>query len=203
MKQFILHIVFSIPLILAINGCAKEASDIPETPRELSIPEKVEADLLEIASHDWLSLKDTLVYFNNNFIKNGKTKGYGPDKVYYELNTSKTTKGVKMEFIVQDSVFVTAHGYIDPVSLQANAFNTDFTLETAESDSLSIKANTINVIAPRSFGSDPDATASLLFEGERVGYLTRETFENEDYTTSSHIVVHYYNDTRTFAFYGR
>jgi len=196
---------YQLPLFLSIFILAScdRADDPSENPvREKELPEKVESELLEIASKPWKPVLDTVRYFNTNLLLKSKTKGFGPDSVYYELKTElQKDRSVNMKLFVEDSCFVSAHGSISPLEMSVSALNTDFTIRKTSADSTSIIIDNIEVIAPNDIIINKNATTPLLYQGSRVGYLTREDFENEDYSTGTYFVVHYYGDQRTFAFY--
>lgn len=197
------YIIFVFILVLCLSSCSKqEAGPLPQPERELSIPEKVEKEMMDVLSKDWKSLSDTLAYFDSTMLSKGITKGKAPDGVYYELSVkSKGDMGFEADFKVADSIWMAANGQLVPLSLSLKACNTEIVVSNEKKDSISLSVSNVKVIAPMCFLIENDHQAPLLYKEQRVGYLTREMFENTDYSTGLYIVVHYYGDPRTFAIY--
>lgn len=195
--------VILLPLLILLTAaCNKEqATPAPHPERELSVPEKVEKGITDVLSRDWKSLSDTLDYFGSTMLAKGKTKGIAPDGVYYEFNVKidDVSSGLTADFKVEDSTWVSMSGKMIPLQVKLRACDTDLSIKDEQKDSLSLSVSDIKVISPADFLFKTDHEASLLYKEERVGYLTRETFENPDYSTGTYIVIHYYNDPRTFA----
>lgn len=197
------YIIFVFIIVLCLSSCGKqEAGPLPQPVRELSIPEKVEKEMMDVLSKDWKSLSDTLAYFDSTMLSKGITKGKAPDGVYYELSVkSKGDMGFEADFKVADSIWMAANGQLVPLSLSLKACNTEIVVSNEKKDSISLSVSNVKVIAPMCFLIENDHQAPLLYKEQRVGYLTREMFENTDYSTGLYIVVHYYGDPRTFAIY--
>ena len=174
----------------------------PQPERELSIPEKVEKEITDVLSKDWKSLSDTLAYFDSTMLSKGKTKGKAPDGVYYELSVEpKKNLGFEADFKVADSIRVAVNGQLIPLSLSLKACDTEMAVNSERMDSIGLSVSNVKVIAPMYFLIGENHQAPLIYKEQRVGYLTREMFENTDYSTGTYIVVHYYGDPRTFALY--
>ena len=197
------YLIFVSIIVLCLSSCGKqEAGPSPQPERELSIPEKVEKEMMDVLSKDWKSLSDTLVYFESTMLSKGMTKGKAPDGVYYELSVkSKGEMGFEADFKVEDSIWVAVNGQLVPLSLHLKACDTEIVLSNEKKDSISLSVSSVKVIAPMCFLIEENHQAPLLYKEQRVGYLTREGFENTDYSTGTYIVVHYYGDPRTFAIY--
>lgn len=197
------QLIFLSILVLCLSSCGKqEAGPLPQPERELSIPEKVEKEMMDVLSKDWKSLSDTLAYFESTMLSKGMTKGKAPGGVYYELSVkSKGEMGLEADFKVADSTWAVVNGQLVPLSLSLKACDTDIAISNEKKDSISLSVSDVKVIAPICFLTDKDHQAPLLYKEQRVGYLTREMFENTDYSTGTYIVVHYYGDPRTFAIY--
>lgn len=197
------QLIFLSILVLCLLSCGKqEAGPLPQPERELSIPEKVEKEMMDVLSKDWKSLSDTLAYFDSTMLSKGITKGKAPDGVYYELSVkSKGDMGFEADFKVADSTWAVVNGQLVPLSLSLKACNTEIVVSNEKKDSISLSVSNVKVIAQMCFLIENDHQAPLLYKEQRVGYLTREMFENTDYSTGLYIVVHYYGDPRTFAIY--
>lgn len=195
-------IIVSI-LVLCLSSCVKQdAGPSPQPERELSIPEKVEKEMVDVLSKDWKSLSDTLAYFDSTMLSKGMTKGKAPDGVYYELRVeSKWDMGFEADFKVADSTWAVVNGQFVPLSLRLKACDTEIAVSNEKKDSISLSVPDVKVIAPIYFLIENDHQAPLLYKEQRVGFLTREMFENTDYSTGTYIVVHYYGDSRTLAIY--
>lgn len=193
--------IIPITILLVCISCNKAPEPgEPNPERELSVPEKVEKDLAGILSKDWQDLSDTLSYFNSTMLSKGRLKGVAPDSVYYELNLSLKPKiGLEATFKVEDSTFVTVRGQIIPLSLNLSAFDMEIGINRVSPDSLALTASKVKVIAPNLFLLSKKLQAPLYYDGSPVGFLTREEFENTDYSTGVYLVAHYYDDPRTFA----
>lgn len=189
-------------VLLSVTFACNKHRELPSpTPeRELSVPEKVEKELTDVLAKDWKSLADTLHYFDSTMLSKGKFKGTGPDGVYYELDI-RTRPSLKASFEVEDSTFIAMEGKIRPMELKMTVIGTEIGIKKEVSDSVSLSVSKIKVTAPETFLSSTEHKASLFYENRHVGYLTREEFENTDYSTGTYIVIHYYNDHRTFAIY--
>lgn len=196
--------ILSIPIFLLLS-CSKETrepSPLPE--RTLSMPEKVEKEFADVLSKDWKSLSDTLSYFNSNLLSKGHFKGTAPDGVFYRLDFSlRSSAAVAVGFIVEDSTFVTLEGRIFPLAVSLHAFGSEIAIKRESADSLSLCISNLKVKGPILFFLNGSHQAGLLYDDERVGYITRERLENPDYSTGTYPVIHYYNDPRTFALYDR
>lgn len=191
-------------VLLSVTFACNKHRELPSpTPeRELSIPEKVEKELTDFLAKDWKSLADTLHYFDSTMLSKGRLKGTGPDGVYYELDI-RTQPHLKASFEIEDSTWVTVEGKISPLEVKLIALESEISIKKEESDSVSLSVSKIKVTAPETFFSNTEHKASLFYEDRRVGYLTREEFENTDYSTGIYIIVHYYNDPRSFAIYDK
>lgn len=188
-------------VLLSVTFACNKHRELPSPPeRELSVPEKVEKELTDVLAKDWKSLADTLHYFDSTMLSKGSFKGTGPDGVYYELDI-RTRPSLKASFEVEDSTFIAMEGKMRPMELKVTAIGTEIGIKKEEKDSVSLSVSKIKVTAPETFLSSTEHKASLFYENRRVGYLTREEFENTDYSTGAYIVIHYYNDHRTFAIY--
>lgn len=194
--------IFAVSLTV-LSACQQTLPVKPDPPvREKDIPEKVEAEMLEILEKDWMSLLDTVKYFNANLLSQGVTKGTGPDGVYYELAMEWHEDGtVSMAFFVQDSLFATASGSLIPARLKVKALETVLEVAVEDCASLHLSVGNIGVKASPDFLIRKHSSAELQYENAVVGYITREYFENEDYIPGMYFLIHYYNDPRTFAFY--
>lgn len=195
--------IIAIPAILCLSilACRKEDElPAPQPQRELSVPEKVEREVVAVLSKDWQSLSDTLDYFNRTMLLKGKTRGTGPDGVYYELKT-RITPEFRMTFTIEDYTWLELRGKLIPTDLKFSACAVQIGIRTTQNDTTSFSACDIEVLSPKDFLTSREHQAPLLYQGERVGYMTRETFENLDYSTGTYIVIHYYDDPRTFAIY--
>lgn len=192
-----------LSILILIPSCNKEqALPEPHPERELSVPEKVEKEMMDVLSRDWKSLSDTLDYFRTTMLDKGKTRGVAPDGVYYEFNVKiDALSKLNAIFKVEDSTWVSMNGKMIPFQIKLRACDADFSIKEEEADSLSLSVSDVKVIAPADFVFKTENKAPLLYKEERVGYLTREEFENPDYSTGTYIVIHYYNDPRTFALY--
>lgn len=199
------HIIIPIFFLLLVISCSKGLKEpAAQKERELSVPEKVEKEIMEVLSKDWKALSDTLNYFDSTMLSKGISEGVAPDGVHYELAVrEKSASCVEADFIVEDSTWAAINGKIDPLSICLSAFDTEIAIQKEARDSSSLSVSTIKVIAPALFILGGDHQASLLFEGRRVGYLTWDGFENTDYSTGTYIVAHYYDDPRTFAIYDK
>lgn len=194
--------VLSIAVLLVFSCTKGTDAPSPRPERELSMPEKVETELMEVLSYDWKALFDTLSYFNSTMLSKGEFKGKGPDGVYYELRvTAGDTSGLRADFIVEDSTWVTINGRIDPLEISLHAHETEIAIEKESRDSTSLRLSRIKAVCPDLFFLVDNRQAVLLYEGRRVGFITREEFENTDYSTGTYLVVHYDDDPRTFALY--
>lgn len=190
-------------IILLVLSCSK-GPDNPVSPpeRELSVPEKVEKELMDVLSKDWKSLSDTFEYFYSSMLSKGICKGKAPDGVYYELDIKgKEGPALEATFIIEDSTWAAVNGYIRPLEIKLLALDTEIAIKKELRDSTSLTVSKVKVIAPLCFLLEDMHQAPLLYEGRRVGYLTRDGFENTDYSTGTYIVAHYFNDPRTFAMY--
>lgn len=184
-------------------SCNKGANQpAPPPERELSVPEKVEKELTDLLSKDWTSLADTLSYFDSTLLSKGRFKGKGPDGIYYELRiTANAISEIKADFRIEDSSWVAVTGKAIPLGISLYAFETTLALKAQTQDSTSLSVSKVKAVAPNSFFSEPGHRAALFYEGLSVGFITREEFENTDYTTGTYLVIHYYDDPRTFALY--
>lgn len=203
--SMIRRVAFILSSLFILLACSK-GEDLPKPgpERELSLPEKVEKEVTDVLSNDWGSLSDTLDYFTSTMLRKGKFRGKGPDGVYYEMKVNdEGGLGFKAEFIVEDSLFAAVSGHLIPTDISLQAFDTEFSIKKETSDSSSLTISKVKVIAPDCFLFEDGHRAPLLYEGSRVGFLTREEFENTDYTTGKYIVIHYYDDPRTFAIYDK
>lgn len=188
-------------IILLVLSCSK-GPDNPVSPpeRELSVPEKVEKELMDVLSKDWKSLSDTFEYFYSSMLSKGICKGKAPDGIYYELDIKgKEGPALEATFIIEDSTWAAVNGYIRPLEIKLLALDTEIAIKKELRDSTSLTVSKVKVIAPLCFLLEDMHQAPLLYEGRRVGYLTRDGFENTDYSTGTYIVAHYFNDPRTFA----
>ena len=195
---------FIIPamLPLLILACRKQEQPEPQPEMELSVPEKVEKEIAAVLSKDWKSLVDTLDYFDSTMLSKGQTKGKGPDGVYYELDVRILVEsGLSASFKIEDSTWAAINGKIIPLSLDLTAGDTRIAIKKESADSTSLSVSCVKVIVPSGFLTDTEHQAPLLYKEERVGYLTRNELENTDYSTGTYIIIHYYNDPRTFAIY--
>lgn len=175
---------------------------VPQPEREPTIPEKVEKELTGILAEDWQSLADTLAYFNSTMLSKGKFKGFAPDSVYYELDIRLNRQLVlETTFKIEDSTFVTVCGRLIPLKADLYAFNMLIGIDRDRTDSLTLSASKVKVIVPNFFLLSKNSSASLIYEDKRVGFVRREEFENIDYSTGTYLVVHYFDDPRTFALY--
>jgi len=196
-------IVIVIAAYLAICCTKTEAEVIPEPEREKSVPEKVEAKLLDLSGRGWEDLYYDLRIYYDYIIKKGNHHGYGPDGRYYDLNLSfSRDSSLSLTFSVDEQEKLIGSGRLKPVSLSIEACNTEIIAQQVGLDSIMVSTENIGVITPVDFMIDSLATAPLLFDGSRVGFLTLERFEDESYRYGEHIVLHYYGDPRTFSFYG-
>lgn len=197
-----LTLISAVLLLFAAPACNKQEQGIPEPERELSTAEKVEKEILDIASKPWKSLADTLNYFNSTMLSKGRVKGIAPDGVYYELETSiRSVSGLEASFKVRDSVWASIRGNLSPAELELDACESEITIKQEKDDSCSLSASNVKVIAPLLFFLKKGHRSALIYKNERVGWLTREEFENTDYSTGTYIVIHYYNDPRSFAIF--
>ena len=190
-------------IILLVLSCSK-GPDNPVSPpeRELSVPEKVEKELMDVLSKDWKSLSDTFEYFYSSMLSKGICKGKAPDGVYYELDIKgKEGPALEATFIIEDSTWAAVNGYIRPLEIKLLALDTEIAIKKELRDSTSLTVSKVKVIAPLCFLLEDMHQAPLLYEGRRVGYLTREEFENTDYSTGTYLVAHYYDDPRTFTIF--
>lgn len=186
-------------LLLSVFSCRKQEQPVPGPERELSVPEKVEKELADVLSKDWKSLADTLEYFDSTILSKGKRKGIAPDGVYYELRVDiGDSLDVEAVFKVQDSTWAAISGKIKPLGVTLTACDTEISIKKEKNDSSSLSVSNVEVIVPCGFLFEKGHRAHLLYEGKRVGYLTLDKFEDTDYSAVSCIVVHYYNDPRTF-----
>ena len=197
-------ILLSVAILLFLS-CTK-GTDIPSPrpERDLSTPEKVEREIMEVLSKDWKSLADTFAYFNSNLLIKRKFRGWGPDGVFYGLRiSSNSITSMTIEFQVEDSIWVYANGSIIPPDINLHAFDTNISIEKVKQDSTSLSFSTIKVVGPDMFFCEDKHQSILFFEGSKVGYIILDELENTDYSTGKYLIVHYYNDPRTFAFYDR
>lgn len=187
---------------MLVPACQKTVTDVQDDPvREKQIPEKVEAEILGIMEKDWKSLLDTLKYFNSNILKQGKTNGTGPDGVYYELAFGRDEEdNATAVFSVRDSLFAKATGIFFPIAMKVETLGTVLGVSVDGCAVLHLNVGNVGVAAPPDFLFDSDSSAELSYENSGIGYITRETYENEDYSTGKYFVIHYYHDPRTFAF---
>ena len=197
------YLIFASILFFCLLSCSRQDAGLSPLPeRELSTPEKVEKEIMDVLSKDWKSLSDTIAYFDSTMLSKGKMKGTAPDGVYYELSAkSKGKLGFEADFKVADSIWAAVNGQLEPLSLSLRACDTEIMVSNENKDSISLSVPDVKVIAPMSFLIEENHQAPLLYREQRVGYLTREMFENTDYSTGTYIVVHYYGDPRTFAIY--
>lgn len=193
--------IISTVIVLAAFSCKKQQGQPEPGPeRELSMPEKVEKELMDVLSKDWKSLADTLEYFDSTMLSKGKSKGTAPDGVYYELSVDVTdSSGVEAVFKVQDSTWAAVNGRIKPLGVALTACGTEISIKKESTDSVGLSVSNVDVIAPGYFLLKKDSKAALLYKGRRVGYLTLEEFEDTDYGAVTCLVAHYYDDLRTFA----
>lgn len=195
------HSIIPAVILLLAAACGKqEEQNTPVPERELSIPEKVEGEIMDVLSRDWKSLSDTLNYFDSTMLSKGRYKGKAPDGIYYELDI-RIIPELEATFKVEDSTWVAVSGRISPLELKMTACETEMAIKKERNDSTGLSVSDIYAIVPGDFLTADRRQASLLYKDRRVGYLTREEFENTDYSTGMYLVVHYYNDPRTFAFY--
>lgn len=190
-------------IILAVYSCDSRLEDPVSPPvRELSIPEMVEQELVDITSRDWKSLSDTLAYFDSTMLSKGITRGIAPDGVYYELVVrARTLFELDAAFMVEDSLWAKIKEDIIPFEMKLFACDTEIAIKQEKKDTCSLSALNLKVMAPLCFLTDNRHKAPLLYMGQRVGYLTLAEFENLDYSTGICLVVHYYNDARTFVLF--
>lgn len=194
--------ILSVTVLLVFSCTKGTDAPSPRPERELSVPEKLETELMEVLSHDWKGLFDTLSYFNSTLLSKGEFKGKAPDGVYYELRTTAGyTSGLQADFMVEDSTWVTVNGQTGPLELSLHALDTEIVIEKESRDSTSLRLSRIKAVCPDLFFLEDNHRAVLLYEGCRVGFITREEFENTDYSTGTYLVVHYDDDPRTFALY--
>lgn len=197
-----LSLISATLVLLTVFACRKQEPPPPGPERELSVPEKVEKEMTDVVSKDWKSLTDTLNYFNSNMLLKGRIKGTAPDGVYYEMDMNLApSDSISISFKIQDSLWVKVSGSMNPVILTLTALGTDMVIKEEQADSCSLSVSNLTVIAPINFLLKNEHTASLAYKGERVGWLTREIFENPDYSTGTYVVIHYFNDPRTFALF--
>lgn len=180
-------------------SCRKQSGTPVEPYHTATIPEMVERTILGVATKDWTSLVDTLNYFNTHFLLRGKTSGYGPDDVYYELRVNTIfSKSIKVLFYVEKECLVKAEGTADLQSLTVTALGTTFTSQV-RNDSLQVNLNDVGLIVP--VASKIPFTGDVLYRGEKVGYFDFVTLEGITYSKGLYPVVHYFDDTRTFSYY--
>lgn len=202
MSRAVLIIPTIIIIILALSCSKGLDKPVPPPERELSVPEKVEKELADVLSKDWKSLSDTLEYFYSTMLSKGKCKGIAPDGVFYELDIrGKDGPALEAEFRIEDSTWAAVNGNIRPLEIKLLAFDTEIAIKKELRDSTSLTVSKVKVIAPLCFLFEDRHQAPLLYEGRRVGYLTREEFENTDYSTGTYLVAHYYDDPRTFTIF--
>ena len=187
-------------IVLSVFSCRKQEQPVPGPKRELSVPEKVEKELTGVLSKDWKSLTDTLDYFESAMLFKGKRKGIAPDGVYYELRVEvRDSSSVEAVFIVQDSTWVSVRGQIKPFEVILTACDTEMSVRKEKDDSVGLSVSSVEAIVPPLFLFEKDHKAPLLYEGQRVGYLSLDSFEDTDYSAVTCLVAHYYSDQRTFA----
>lgn len=196
------YFIFVSFLALCLSSCDKQdAGSQLQRERELSIPEKVEKEVMDVLSKDWKSLSDTLAYFNSTMLSKWKTKGTAPDGVYYELRAKSKDLLFEVDFIIADSTWAAVKGQLLPLRLNLKACDSEIAITQEKDDSIGLSVSNVMVIASKDFLSDVNRQASLLYSEQRVGYITREMFENTDYSIGTYFVAHYYGDPRTFAIY--
>lgn len=188
---------------LVFLSCNKGAGHpAPQPERKLSVPEKVEKVVTDVLSKDWTSLSDTLSYFDSTMLSKGRFKGKGPDGVYYELRiTLNGISEIEADFRIEDSCWVAVTGKVIPLGISLNAFETTLALKAQTQDSTSLTVSNVTAVAPNRFFLEQDQRAALYYDSLPVGFITREEFENIDYSTGTYLVIHYYDDPRTFALY--
>lgn len=185
------RILLTLTTLLFIAVSCNDNTEITPPKEELSKPEQIEKNLREIAGRGWGSLADTLTYFNKEFILHGRTAGIGPDGVYYSLTESDDI----IRFTVQDSIFLSID--INNNYSYVRACNTDFLVEYEGASGIAVTIDNICLTAE----SISERKIDVYYYGEPCGYIVWEHFENTDYTDGSYPVMHYFNDSRTFAFY--
>jgi len=193
---------FVLVFCTIIVACETESvQSEPISSRTQSIPEQVETDLFDVFSKDWSKLADTVNYFNKNLLLKGRSEGYGPDSVWYELalRTSKAT--LAAEFYIEDSLWFRAQGMLYPLRVELEAYSTLVSVQQDIVDSIAFSVNDITVNAPHGFATVEGSTAQLYYHNEKVGYVDIEQFENDDYSTGKYLVVHYDGDNRSFSYY--
>lgn len=187
--------------LILFASCSKQPGR-PSSPaeRELSVPEKVEAEFMHILSGDWKGLSDTLDYFCSTLLSRGLTEGTGPDGVRYKLS-ARLQPEAEASFMVEDSTWLRAWGKIVPLDMKVHACGAEISVKCVRPDSVSLSAYDLRVIAPWDFLVRQDHRAPLSYAGRRVGCLTRESFENSNYSAVTGIVVRYDDDPRSFSFH--
>lgn len=196
-------ILASALLLLAALSCDRRQVEPMLPPeRELSMPEKVEKEILDVLMRDWKSLSDTLDYFDSTMLSKGRLRGTAPDGVYYELKIGRMDGScIETAFMVKDSVWASVSGKLIPLELSLKACGTQMAVMKEKKDTFSISVSNIRARVPILFFFDTEHQAPLLYQDEAVGYLTRTEFENPDYSTGTYLVVNYYDDPRTFSAY--
>lgn len=184
-------------------SCSGDAvNPVPGPVRELSVPEKVEKAITDVLSKNWKTLSDTLAYFDSTLLSKGIFKGTAPDGVRYELDLKKVdSSAFEASFKIEDSTWVAINGWTNPPSANLSAFGTEISIAKERRDSSSLSVSDVKAVAPDRFFREDGHSAPLLYKGTGVGWLTREEFENTDYSTGVYVVAHYHNDPRTFAIY--
>lgn len=199
-------VVLILSITVLLNFSCTKGTDFPSSlpERDLSTPEKVEKEIMEVLSKDWKGLSGSIAYFNATLLSKGKFEGKAPNGVFYRLRISfDDMDSMTMSFQVEDSLWATVTGRIFPLEISLNAFDTEFTIEKETLDSTSLSFSNIKVISPDLFLFNDKHQASLLYEERRVGFISREEFENTDYSSGKYLVIHYYDDPRSFAFYDK
>lgn len=195
-----------LSIAVFLNFSCTKGTDIPSSlpERDLSTPEKVEKEIMEVLSKDWNGLSDTIAYFHSTLLSEGKMEGTAPDGVYYRLRISFDDMDIMtMDFQIGDSLWASAKGRFYPLEISLNALDTELTIAKEALDSTSLSFSNIKIISPDLFLFNDRHQAGLLYEERRVGFISREEFENTDYSTGNNLVFHYYDDPRTFAFYDK
>ena len=137
-------------IILLVLSCSKGLDKpVPAPERELSVPEKVEKELMDVLSKDWKSLSDTFEYFYSSMLSKGICKGKAPDGVYYELDIKgKEGPALEAAFIIEDSTWAAVNGYIRPLEIKLLAHDTEIAIKKELRDSTSLTVSKVKVIAP-------------------------------------------------------
>jgi len=180
-----------------VLSCEKTPEPAPAPEPEKSLPEQVEGDLMDILSRDWKSLSDTLDFFYNDMLIEGRTSGIGSDGVYYELSGEADSTYADLNFYVEDSLWANFFGSISPEYLMLSALDATVEFEK-KGDMLAV---TLDEKIRAEFSQKDTTSVPVSYCGEAIGYIDLQEFENTDFSTGKYPVMHYYGDVRTFSFY--